>query len=821
MVSVASVGMSPREAEVLEALSDGLTNAQIGQRLHISVRTVESHVSSLLRKLGAADRRDLAARAAGTLAAVPVATEDLVGLPATWTTFVGRTVELDQLDKALATDRLVTLVGPGGVGKTRLAVMAAARAASTFFAGGAFVDLVPVSPEFVVETVAAALGVVERAPVPLDQAVLARLRAGRVLLVLDNCEHVLAATAAFTRSVLAACPEAVVLATSRQSLGVAGERVVPLDPLALTGEGGDGAVSDAERLFVERATSAAGAIADPALIGEICRRLDGMPLAIELAAARSSSLGLDGLLAGLDDHLRLLSRSTDPGDRHRSMRTVIEWSHQLLDDEERAVFRRLSLFAGAFDLDAAATVAGEGDVATTSDIIGRLADKSLLVRLGAPTGSRWRMLDTVDAYAGAQLEASGEEDAVRRRYLVWATATARQIEGSLDIDGAWRDRFDAVADDLRAALLAAAPASATQAPDESAGFELALALGHLSYARRFLVEARDHLGTAVARAPSEESAVDALRMAASAAFAEMRGKTAFDLLQTAFDRASAAGNDRAAAIALAQASAIAGRCSALFVDPLSSDEIAGFIARARALAPPDDLEVETYIAVAVAWDATHGLSLPNPAGADAALVLARRLGDPVLISIALDAVSAAAAEDGCYKQAARVTEERFTLLDRLPRHDPRFGGEVADIFHMGAESALAAGELREALENAQRSYDDSTNQGLRPFLGEPSRHPSRPAGGVRLRPGAGDDHAGGLGASRPTGLGVDGAVVLRRRHGARPARRPGGVRRVVAAGDDRADTEEGSQLQPLRRAPRGAPPRRPRLGQGDGGDRRR
>ena len=172
---------------MLEGLRDHLTNAEIGQRLHISVRTVESHVSSLLRKLGAADRRDLATWATSVVESAPPV--ELRGLPAVWTTFVGRAAELAEVSKAVAAGRLVTLVGPGGVGKTRLAVAASTRAGFGFPAGGAFVDLVPVGRDFVAEAVAAALGVVERAQESLDQAVWERLRAGRALLVLDNCER--------------------------------------------------------------------------------------------------------------------------------------------------------------------------------------------------------------------------------------------------------------------------------------------------------------------------------------------------------------------------------------------------------------------------------------------------------------------------------------------------------------------------------------------------------------------------------------------------------------------------------------------------------
>ena len=711
MMSIGLDEVSARESEVLDALRENLTNAEIGQRLHISVRTVESHVSSLLRKLGATDRRDLVTRAEHLIPRTGAATRDIAGLPSTWTTFVGRARELDELSLAITTDRLVTLVGPGGVGKTRLAMSVSARVASTFPAGGAFVDLVPVSSDFVVQAVAAALGVVERAQEPLEQAVHERLRAGRALLVLDNCEHVLGAVAAFVQSVLASCPAAVILTTSRERLGVTGERVVPVDPLALTGPGENGAASEAELLFVDRAASAAGADADPGLIAEICRRLDGMPLAIELAAARSSSLGLDGLLAGLGDHLRLLSRSSASGDRHGSLRTVIDWSYQLLDQDERAMFRRLGVFACSFDLEAASTVVSDDDLATTGDIIGRLADKSLLVHSRGDTGSRWWMLDTIHAYAGRAARSQRRAD--RRppplrpmgRRPPRASSSRRSTTTRT---GSGASTASPTTCGRRSWSRLEHPATVTTStwPSLSATSPMP---------RRFLGEARDHLETAVARAPDDVSAVAALRMAADAAFAEMRGDSSFDLLQAASARASAAGDRRVAAIALADASAIAGRGPAMFIHPLGHEQLVVFTDEARALAPPDDLEVATHIALAAAWNRACDPNIPDPDRADEALALARRLGDPVLISSALDAASAAVASRGGYKEASRLTAERLELLDRLPRHEPRVGGEVADIFHMATESALAAGELDDALASARCAHRDSISQGLAHF----------------------------------------------------------------------------------------------------------
>lgn len=706
MTTVGAEAMSAREAEVLDGLRQHLTNAQIAQQLHISVRTVESHVSSLLRKLGAADRHDLAAQAETLAAAAPAEARPFTGLPSRWTTFIGRSTEIDEVTKAVETDRMITLLGPGGIGKTALATVVAERLAPGFSGGGAFVDLVPVAPAFVVEAVAAALGVLECPQVPLIDEVHERLRDGPVLLVLDNCEHVLAWAATFAQSVLASCPEAVVIATSRERLGVPGERVVAVPPLPLTALD-DTAGSEAEALFLDRALSAGSSDTDPAVVAEICRRLDGMPLAIELAAARTGSLGIDGLLAGLDDRLRLLS--SGPTGRHQSLRAVIDWSHDLLDPDEAAMFRRLAIFAGAFDLASAATVAGDGNAVGASDVVGRLADKSLLVHVRDLGGSRWRMLETVHDYAREQLEASGEVDGLRRSHLVWAADTAVALEQALDDTDGWKPTFDAVADDLRAALL---PPEVTR---DGVRYRLALALAHLSYARRYLVHARHHYESAVASAPSERAAVAALRQSADAAFAEMRGELAFQFLIQASELALTAADDATAALALADAANVGGRAPATFeVLPLHEDLVA-LVERAQSLAPPGNLEVAVHVGLAAAWNGSPLPTEPDPLLADRALALARELGDPVSISNALDAVAAAATAVGSNRLAWKVTAERLGLLDQMPRHDPRVGGEIADVYHMVTQAALAAGDLDAALGGAAGADADPVGQGLAHF----------------------------------------------------------------------------------------------------------
>lgn len=479
-VVVHSIEVSEREAEVLAAVGARLSNAQIANRLHISVRTVESHVSSLLRKYGVTDRWALTEQA--QYGSPPPG--QLVGLPASRTTFVGRSRERDLVLGLLADVRLVTLLGPGGIGKTRLAAVVAEAAGRSFPLGGAFVDLVPVRDGFIAQAVAAALGVTERPGQALEDSIAQRLGRGRSLLVLDNCEHLLDVVAGFVERLLSTCPDVTMLVTSRERTGVPGERIVPVEPLPLA--------SDAERLFRDRATAAApGFSAGQDVVAELCGRLDGMPLAIELAAARCASLGADGLLAALDDGLRLLSGGRGPVERHRSLDALIGWSHTLLADNERDLFRRLSIFVGGFDLTAVAAVAPSATRGAVADVLGRLVDKSLVVHQGG-TRSRWRLLETVRAFAAEQLEASGERAEIQQRHLRWAAAASTELESLLD--GEWRGDFDAVADDLRSALAAAAPGRA------ALSHRLARSLGHLAYARRFLHEAPGHYEEAARRA---------------------------------------------------------------------------------------------------------------------------------------------------------------------------------------------------------------------------------------------------------------------------------------------------------------------------------
>jgi predicted ATPase/DNA-binding CsgD family transcriptional regulator len=683
-VVVESTEISPREAEVLAAVGEHLSNAQIAHRLHISVRTVESHVSSLLRKLGAADRRALAGLA-GRLAQPWATGGRLTGIPDSRTTFVGRARDLDIALERLAEARLVTLLGPGGVGKTRLAAVVASPAASSYPAGGAFVDLVPVRAGFLAPTVAGALGVTERPPRSLQDAVVERLGAGRSLLVLDNCEHLVEEVGSFVERVLSDCPDTTILATSRQRLGLSGEHVAPVRPLPLD--------SDAERLFLDRALAVSPDFAtDPSAVTRICVRLDGMPLAIELAAARSASLGAEGLLAALDEQLRLLTGGRQADERHRSLRMVIGWSYDLLDEDERALFRRLSVFVGGFDLTAARAAAPGATRGEVTDLIGRLVDKSLVVRGGAGPG-RWRLLDTVRAYGLEQLAVAGEADAVRRRHLEWAAVTARALESR--IPGNWEQEFDEVADDLRAAL------AATEPVPEATAHGLARSLAHLTFARRFFVEARAHYRAAADRAGGAVEASRDLRHAADTAVIVSDGPAAFGLLLEAAERARAAGESNARAAALAQAVIVTVRDPAGFRGEVSPEGRSELLGEADAAADPTDPTTAALLAAARAWheqdEATTSLALPRTA-----VEAARRADDPALIAAALDVLGVATVDAGRFQEANRIADERIRLVAALADHDPTGAAEISDAHHVAASAAVAAGDLPAARSAVQR-----------------------------------------------------------------------------------------------------------------------
>jgi predicted ATPase/DNA-binding winged helix-turn-helix (wHTH) protein len=380
-------------------------------------------------------------------------------LPAQLTSFVGRDAELSTVAGLVAQRRLVTLVGPGGAGKTRLAVETAARRAEP---DAWLVELAPVGdPAEVSRTALAVLDVRDRvfsaaamaSPDPTGQLVEA-LADRRLLLVFDNCEHVVGAVAGLVAAVLAGCPQVRVLATSREPLGVPGETLFPVPPLELPAEqdrAADARRTAAVRLFTDRGAAVAPGFAlsddDVGVVGQICRRLDGIPLAIELAAARLRLLRPGQIADRIDDRFRLLTagpRTVLP--RHQTLRAVVDWSWELLDEPERALAARMSVFAGGGALESIQAVCR----VDTLDPIAALVDKSLV----EVAGGRYRMLETIRAYAGERLGERGEAEDLRRAHAAHFLALGEEAVPGLRRAGQleWGDRLRAEHDNLAAAL---------------------------------------------------------------------------------------------------------------------------------------------------------------------------------------------------------------------------------------------------------------------------------------------------------------------------------------------------------------------------------
>jgi predicted ATPase/class 3 adenylate cyclase/DNA-binding CsgD family transcriptional regulator len=374
-------------------------------------------------------------------------------LPAQFTSFVGRKAELTQVRELLADNRLVTVTGAGGAGKTRLAVQVAGQLAGEFSGGIWYVDLAPITdPELVPTTAARALGLPDQ-PGRSTMDTLTRFIADRqMLVVLDNCEHLLDACAALMVALLEACPGLTLLVTTREPIGVAGEVSWRVPSLSLADE--------AVELFTDRARHARPdfEISDEnaAAVTEICARLDGLPLAIELAAARVRALSLAEILDSLHDRFRLLTGGARTAvRRQQTLRASVDWSHALLTGPERVLFRRLAAFLGGFDLEAAQTVAGGGDVERYQvlDQLTLLVDKSLVVAEHAGGATRYRLLETVRQYALEKLGESGEADAIRSRHRDYYAALAALLEAPAGSDYEQRvEQAEIEIDNLRAAF---------------------------------------------------------------------------------------------------------------------------------------------------------------------------------------------------------------------------------------------------------------------------------------------------------------------------------------------------------------------------------
>ena len=689
--------VTEREAEILGLIARHLTNAQIADALFISTRTVESHVSAMLRKLQLADRRSLA-RYAEAMPGLLVKSGSRA-LPVPATPFIGRTSERAALIDALAEHRLVTATGPGGIGKTRLALSIAAEVAPARRDGVWFVDLIHVTePGMVLSAVAETVGVPEQRTTSIDLALVAVLADRDALLILDNCEHVLDGVRTCVERIIAGCPGVTVLATSRSRLLLPYERVYVVPGLSVIGGGGD-----AVDLFATRVAAATGDTTPPDLVrvAALCRALDGMALAIELAAARFAALGLDGLESGLDQRLRLLTAGTRVADRHGSLRTAIDWSYDLLSSADRGLLRGVAVFASWFDVDAAWAVAGAGHKrAEIADGLAHLAEDSLLVvELGEPT--RYRALEMIRQYGVERLDEAGELDQIRAGHERWCreALAALQWTDIADLDEAWCGRFDRVVDDAGAALAW----SANEESRRGQAAELAVELAGLLFVRGHQAQAQRRYEQAADLAATPTDRTTYLRLAAGAAASRFAGDDALRLFRMAADAAISVGDRPAAARDLATMAMYINRAPGILATPHSLAEADALTAEARTLSDGAPL-AQAAIAVATGW----AVAAPHlPPGADPPTVedsrrvvdIAERAGDGIMHSVALDLLTFVNFDSGDIAEAVRTARTRLKVLEMLAL-DPLSGFEFGDGHLMAAEADLAAGNLAGAAAHA-------------------------------------------------------------------------------------------------------------------------
>jgi predicted ATPase/DNA-binding CsgD family transcriptional regulator len=680
--------LSVREAEVLDLVAERMTNAEIARKLYVSVRTVESHVSSLLRKLGVPDRRALAAYAAEQQA--PEMGWRSLGEPST--SFVGREAELAAIASAVADYPLVSLVGPGGVGKTRLAL----RFATT--ARAVFADLAVLSVgadgETVARTVAAALGLAEPVDCSALDAVAAELSAVRCVVVLDNCEHVLDGVAALAERLMRT-GSARLLATSRERLSVPGERVIVVEPLS---------EEAAVQLFLDRAATNTGAAQELVAtdVAQLCHRLEYLPLLVELAAARLTTFSLEDLLARIDHALGLLGSGGRSGHRHRSVLATLEWSYNLLTPPEQAVYRSLSVLRGPFRLSTGEAVVPNGHPGAAAAHLARLVDGSLLVRVA----DRYRQFQLVRADAAERLQAAGEEEAARGRLVDWALKTlAAGVPPGDDVDlkAAVEAAEELGHPDLArlAEMLAEHFEAASQWTDAQALYELA--------------------------ARSSRDARSAMA-AAELALSRGRGDSAMRLFRFAADLAATSGDADVEVGALVGMAELALRYPGTLNDCPSAEEVDAVLARAEAQSwsARSGSRRAALIAVGRGWQQWGiGTNVRPSVGsaeggvgtvgahepAEVAVAMAEASGDPLLLSSALDCRTCGGLNGGDLAGAMVATSRRVALLSDLADDSPRAWAERRDAFYMASAGAKRLGDFGTSLDYALKYRDLELRRG--------------------------------------------------------------------------------------------------------------
>ena len=457
-------------------------------------------------------------------------------LPSQLSSFIGRSREMEDARRMLGATRLLTLTGTGGAGKTRLALQVAAEVIEDYPDGVWLVEMAPLSdPALLPQAVASVLGIGEGGgEQALAEPLTDALRTKSVLLVWDNCEHLVDACAHLAERLLRACPGLCLLATSREALEIGGEAVLPVPPLALPPDAQAAtaealAACDSVRLFVERATAVQPAFhlgaGNIAAVAQVCARLDGIPLALELAAARVKTLSAEQISGRLDDRFRLLtggSRTALP--RQQTLKATIDWSYDLLAPAEKIVLRRLSVFAGGWPLEAAESVCAGAEVEEWEvlDLIARLVAKSLVVAESPEEGRvRYRMQENLRSYAHERLAEAGEVETLSTRRRDWFLALVEEAEPNLSgpEQGSWLNRLERDHDNLRAALAF----SHDHADGGEAGLRLAGSLWKFWLIRGYFSEGRGFLERALARSGGIDPSLRAKALSRVGILAESQG----------------------------------------------------------------------------------------------------------------------------------------------------------------------------------------------------------------------------------------------------------------------------------------------------------
>ena len=564
---------SEREIEILRLLAEGLSNRAIAERLFLASETVKWYNKQIYTKLGVNSRTQAVAQAAGLglLASAPTApggAETIVrhNLPAPLTSFVGRRQELDEIEARLRSARLLTLTGPGGSGKTRLALQTGRRMLGGFKDGVWFVDLAPLhDPAAVADAVRAALRIGELGDKPALAELLRFLATRQLLLILDNFEHLLPA-APFTSQLLAGAPRLKILATSRERLRLSGEHEYPVQPLRLPAFDAMPEIegwleSDAIRLFVARAQAATPGFeltAESAPhVAQICARLDGLPLALELAAPRLKLFTPEDLSRQFDDLLGALAPGPrDAPERQRTLRATLDWSYACLDASERALFQRLAVFRGGATLPAVEQVCA-ADLSEPVATLAALVDKSL-VKQTQPAGGEtfFTMLETIHAYAGERLAETGAAEQTRQRHAAFYACLAERSK--VEIRGprqdVWFERLRLEMDNFRAAL-----DWSLSGPDPEPGLRIVAGLHDFWFYVAYPSEGLHWARQAIARGEQADPALLAgvYHTAGMAAFALRDFASGRSALQQAVQRFQQVGKARQAAWSMAFLAALA------------------------------------------------------------------------------------------------------------------------------------------------------------------------------------------------------------------------------------------------------------------------